>query len=547
MLTIRRHVGILDHMEPQYASGFGEALSAFLSQGGSRRKDKRGNRFMEGRLKGMTLDQATEKAKRMWAGASDAVKEKYAQRAGAGRLAPSEMAAFQDRQRTRPDNSGGAHDHSGFHGGSGMPEGGGPGVNPNAPTDPARTPPGGTSDEEIREGGGDGNMDAEIAAMTTPEMRREMAAQLEQGRPMATASTRPMWAGTFPTQEHVDRGRRNAAVQSGAADRDEVKEAEQLEREREKRRREQFGRDQAARRQRDQQRQRERAGLPPSRDPDPSPTPSSSSEPEDSPVDEYLENQQREADEARNRIDEAPQSPPNQVPTGTGRTRPPTAAEGNTSPEFAASNEQYTADAAPKIEADADLARKAREAGYVGNNAVARYKKDRKAGRVPENMNPEPLPANSRRMDGFGPSNRFNPIRSSGGARQQAAARAEAAIRPGVQKQIAQQSIATRSDGYQPRGHMEGIRMQAENERKHRELEANRLTMADVQRLGPMAVWGIDEELTNAQSDPGAGAIPLTRERIAAIRAARETTQPRMAAPIAPPQPRPRRPIASRR
>jgi hypothetical protein len=65
------------------------AFDRWLAQGG--KPGRKSGKFLSGPQKGMTYDQAMQKFEGMWAGAPDALKEKYAKRAGGGNdLAPSE-------------------------------------------------------------------------------------------------------------------------------------------------------------------------------------------------------------------------------------------------------------------------------------------------------------------------------------------------------------------------------------------------------------------------------------------------------------------------
>jgi hypothetical protein len=456
MLTCWRRGGMVAGMEPQYASGFGEALSSFLSRGGSVQTDKRGKRFMgtrgDSRLKGMTLDQATEEAKRLWAGASPEIREKYAQRAGVGRLADSERRPWSGPVQT-PENEriqGGRPpdvperewmtlpDGSGFRARM-RPQGGAPEAGGNLPDD--------------------GNMDEEIASAWTPEQQAEFAAQLQMGQEFATAGT---WGGL------------NMDVSKVAADA-----------------------------------------------------------------------------HARAREQAAPQDESARIGDGTLFT-PTTAGQGNRTTAFQESNARYAADlqgggspnprrnsaapaagnasptpaAAPPQE---DLARKAFEAGYIGNNAVERFKRDH-GHDLPELETEQSRAAHQEK---FAPQ--VNPVRPPVNP---AIARAEAASRPGAQRQIAQQRIAQRPDGYQARGALEERRMIADNIKKDDERRANTLTMDDVRGLGPMAAWGIDPK-TGDQ---------LTRERAAELRGAPSFAGGNIPIPTAQPmQSTRRRPMASRR
>ena len=76
--------------ESGYAPGFGEALGSFLAGGGDVVLKKGQWVYPSGAVKGLTTDQAVERAKRMWDGASDGVKDKYSRRATVGRNAPRE-------------------------------------------------------------------------------------------------------------------------------------------------------------------------------------------------------------------------------------------------------------------------------------------------------------------------------------------------------------------------------------------------------------------------------------------------------------------------
>lgn len=63
------------------AGGFAAALETFLSRGGSRVSKPRGKpgmRYSEGPVKGLTVEQATQRGREMWAKAPVSVREKYA-------------------------------------------------------------------------------------------------------------------------------------------------------------------------------------------------------------------------------------------------------------------------------------------------------------------------------------------------------------------------------------------------------------------------------------------------------------------------------------
>lgn len=66
------------------ARGFAAALETYLSRGGGTRSDgkrrKAGFRYTEGPIKGLTIEQATQKARELWAKAPESVRSKYANR-----------------------------------------------------------------------------------------------------------------------------------------------------------------------------------------------------------------------------------------------------------------------------------------------------------------------------------------------------------------------------------------------------------------------------------------------------------------------------------
>ena len=72
------------------ARGKAAAHDAWMAQGGGTYRHS--GQFRHGSMKGKTYDQAKQQFEAMWAGASDAVKEKYAGRSNSD-LAPSEVAA----------------------------------------------------------------------------------------------------------------------------------------------------------------------------------------------------------------------------------------------------------------------------------------------------------------------------------------------------------------------------------------------------------------------------------------------------------------------
>lgn len=67
----------------------------------SGRDSKVGWRFSEGKLKGKTVEQATQEAIRMWQKMNPAQRDQYAQGAGINLLAPSERAAYEEERQTR--------------------------------------------------------------------------------------------------------------------------------------------------------------------------------------------------------------------------------------------------------------------------------------------------------------------------------------------------------------------------------------------------------------------------------------------------------------
>ena len=61
------------------AAGLGEAMSTYLARGGPLKGDvRRGTRYTQGPLKGMTQAQAVDRVKKMWDKAPASVREKYA-------------------------------------------------------------------------------------------------------------------------------------------------------------------------------------------------------------------------------------------------------------------------------------------------------------------------------------------------------------------------------------------------------------------------------------------------------------------------------------
>lgn len=448
------------------AAGFGEAMAAYLSQGGSIRTNKRGSRFMKGPLRGKTLDEGVEQGKRMWAGTTDGIREKYASRAAEGRFAPSEaikVKELRDRLNSGQTRDSGADDMT-----RATDAVGGRGAAPPPPDD--------------------GNMDDEVAAATTPEMRADMAAQLEQGRGMATASygRSPMFMGMLPTQEQVDRGRRNAAIRSGAADPSEFNAVDEDKAAREQREREARGAEAAARRQGNQERQRERAGLPA----------------QPPAVDDYMANQEREAESARQRISGAGQNPPAML------ARPaPAAAPAPAAQEFAA---------------PLSMAQQAHEAGYVGNDAQARFARDQAAGKVvPNAANPPAMLA--RPAPASAPSPRQMDIR-----------RGQAANAPGAQRDMVMRRDAERRKASGEKSDIErGRELREYQWAQERQRRAGEHTPSgdEIRGLGKFAAWGINP---NAQTEDD---LQLKGSHLPAIRenpAFRSTGFP----PVGRPQPR---------
>jgi hypothetical protein len=88
--------------ETVHAAGFGEALSS-LTAGGGGLKFRGHNRpatYRSGAIRGMTEDQALEHGKKLWDGASPAIREKYANRA-ATRPTASEMGRAEEAERKK--------------------------------------------------------------------------------------------------------------------------------------------------------------------------------------------------------------------------------------------------------------------------------------------------------------------------------------------------------------------------------------------------------------------------------------------------------------
>lgn len=77
-----------DGQRPPEARGKAAALSSYLAQGGT--PFKMSGRFKKGPMKGKTVDEAVAQFERMWATAPDSIKEKYASRSQKTDLAPSE-------------------------------------------------------------------------------------------------------------------------------------------------------------------------------------------------------------------------------------------------------------------------------------------------------------------------------------------------------------------------------------------------------------------------------------------------------------------------
>lgn len=79
------------------AAGYHEALTSYLAQGGSIRTDRRGSRYMEGPIRGLTKAQATAQFNQLWANTSQEIRERYAARA-LSRGATAEVQIEQQRR-----------------------------------------------------------------------------------------------------------------------------------------------------------------------------------------------------------------------------------------------------------------------------------------------------------------------------------------------------------------------------------------------------------------------------------------------------------------
>lgn len=86
-------------MDIPQSPGRAAATDRFMAQGGTRvNRNGKGFVYQKGPMKGKTYDQAMQMASDRWAKASPEIRDKYAARASAAMLAPSELAAFEKQQ-----------------------------------------------------------------------------------------------------------------------------------------------------------------------------------------------------------------------------------------------------------------------------------------------------------------------------------------------------------------------------------------------------------------------------------------------------------------
>jgi hypothetical protein len=444
----------------------------------------------------MTVDQATERAKEMWASAPDSVKEKYSKRAGEGRLSPSERRQAADRQQ-----DGASQQRRFTNRALAVPDGQG-GV---APVGGEAEDEEGFDDEVGAAPADNGNMDAEVAAMTTPAMRDEMAAQLGMGEDLAMAgagmglhnySDSSMDAGAMNKRSAQTLDKRLA--ESGSVTPAEIEEKNKKQQEEQARKVAKDAEVRAAAEARRVASQRERAGLPAQQAQPPKEVAT-----EGGSLPSEVANQPTEnGSPSRNAIvasGNKPKPRPTQPQQGSGVVNIP-----------------HDPQESPVIQRPRP-SDEAYKAGYLGKNAEARYQADMAKGAVPSQ---EP------RMPSMG----NNP-------REVSAYRAEMAMRPGMQRQIAQQSGVQRQTA--PPTAADNARGQAAQDLAERQRNPG-ISMAEVEGLGQMAAWGVNPQ-TGQQ---------LTRGDLAGLREQRglnpagQIDQPRMAAQIS--QSR-RRPAGSRR
>jgi len=188
-------------MSQKQAPGFAAALDRLMAQGGDRKKSSKGFTFSQGRLKGLTKDQAVQKGRNMWEGASDAVRNMYAKRE-------------QDLQAPVEKEAGGSLPMPGAVGGSSR---GGQSSTPTyAPgvTRPTRTPgaedpasaPGVSPTTSPAAGG-----DLTQQAMGTPEDQARVQQMLKEGEGYASASVGGY--DRMAAMKMQDDGRKKAALE----------------------------------------------------------------------------------------------------------------------------------------------------------------------------------------------------------------------------------------------------------------------------------------------------------------------------------------------
>jgi hypothetical protein len=101
VFTERKHFSSFPRMGQKQAPGLAAALDRLMAQGGDRKPSSKGFTYTQGRLKGLTKDQAVQMGRNMWAGASDSVKDKYAKRE-MDLQAPIEKDALKSQQGDSP-------------------------------------------------------------------------------------------------------------------------------------------------------------------------------------------------------------------------------------------------------------------------------------------------------------------------------------------------------------------------------------------------------------------------------------------------------------
>ncbi len=166
------------------ARGKAAAFDRWLALGGGNpQRMGRGGKFPSGPMKGLTYDQAKQKFESMWAGASGAIKDKYARRS-AGDLAPSERPAVMPPLPADAMKASQKTNRMGFYKRIGMA----PATVATPAYDKDRN---GVPDMIQRPAEATSGSDLSKQAMGTPEQQAQVAAMMGENSDLATAFNAP--------------------------------------------------------------------------------------------------------------------------------------------------------------------------------------------------------------------------------------------------------------------------------------------------------------------------------------------------------------------